>query len=262
MNMIKNKISACVLVRNEEDKISKCLMSVSWCDEIIIADDSSRDQSLKIIKNLIQSKLFRNCPVRVYKRSLNSDFSAQRNFVMSKARNKWILFIDADEIVSEELKMEIRKKIVFGNTKISGYYLKRKDYFLGRILNHGETGKIKFVRLAKKDSGEWRGSVHEKWEVKEPIAILNNPLEHYPHKNVAEFLQKINNYSDIVAQYWKEQGRRSNITEIVFFPIFKFIDNYCLKSGYLDGIPGFIMAAMMSFHSFLVRSKVYLSQKN
>ena len=256
------KISAVVLTKNEEEKIAICLKKLSWCDEIIIVDDFSADKTLSVIKSLSLDKLFSKCPVRVIKRHLNSDFASQRNFAIVRAKNDWLLFIDADEIVSEELKIEIRKKIGAGNAQISGYYLRRKDYFLGKWLNYGETGNIKFIRLAKKSNGDWRGRIHEKWEVAGPIGILANPLHHNPHKNIFEFLRKINFYTDIVAQYWKERGRKVNIWQIVFYPEIKFINNYCLKLGFLDGVPGFIMAAMMSFHSFLVRSKVYLSKKN
>ena len=258
---MENKISAIVLTKNEEEDIEKCLRSLSWCDEIVIIDDFSDDNSLKIINNIKKTKEFKNSSIKIFQRYLRGSFTEQRNFGLLKAKYKWVLFIDADEEVSENLKKEITSQLETDESKkVNGYLIKRKDYFLGKWLNYGETGNIQFIRLAKKESGKWWGSVHEKWEIDGNVSNLHNPILHYPHKNISEFLVKINSYSDLVAQHWKEQGRKSNLVQLTVYPLFKFINNYLLKLGFLDGVPGFAMAAMMSFHSFLVRSKVNISQ--
>lgn len=268
------KISAIILTKNEEKNIEKCLESLSWCDEIIIVDDYSEDNTSLVISR--QSLVVRN-KIKIFKRHLDGDFAAQRNFGLEKASGNWDLFVDADEVISEELEAEIKQKVLSHSgeersddtrirfwasqndvKKVNGYYIKRQDYFLGRWLKHGETGQAKFLRLAVKGAGRWKGKVHEVWEVDGKADELTNPILHYPHQTVSEFLRDINWYTDLVAQYWKEQGRKMGFWEIVIYPLGKFIQNYIFRLGFLDGTAGFVLAALMSFHSFLARSKYWL----
>lgn len=256
--MTKNEISAVVLVKNNQDQISDCLRSLSWCDEIIVVDDDSSDQTIEKVK---KEKGKDN--ISIFTRSLNDDYAAQRNFGLEKARGKWVLFIDSDEKVSEMLKKEIllkldRKEI---ESEYNGFYLKRKDFFLGKWLQHGEIAHVRLLRLGRKNSGNWQGRVHEKWIVKGKIGHLENPLLHTAHQSISQLIKKINHYTDIVAQCWLEEGRRVSFLEIIIYPVGKFIQNYIFRYGFLDGAQGLIMTIMMSFHSFLCRSKLYLLKK-
>jgi glycosyltransferase involved in cell wall biosynthesis len=279
-------ISAVVLTKNEEKNITRCLGSLLWCEEIVVVDDYSDDETLNIIQKLkVKSQNYLSCPVspagrrqagnskiKIYQKHLNNDFSEQRNFGLTKAKGDWILFVDADEVISKSLAFEIQDQIP--NIKnqrynlnlktniIKGFYLKRNDYFLGRWLKHGETGNIKLLRLAKKGTGHWQGRVHERWVIQGQTVLLDNPLLHYPHPTVSSFLKNINSYTNIVAQSWRQEGRKMPFWEIPIFPLGKFIDNYFIKLGFLDGIEGFIMAILMSFHSFLARGKYYLMVNN
>ena len=255
-------ISAVVLTKNEEENIESCLKSLDWCDEIIIVDDYSKDNTLVRIKGLGFRVKGKEGKIKIFKRHLNGDFGAQRNFGLEKAKGEWVLFIDADEGVSEGLQDEILKQVQDDlNTsvrdQIKGYLIKRKDFFLGKWLNYGETSTVRLIRLAKKGGGNWVGKVHEEWKIEGKIIELNEPILHYPHPTNSSFLEKINKYTDIVAQYWLEQGRLISNWEIIFYPAGKFLQNYILRLGFLDGIPGLIMAAMMSFHSFLARGKLW-----
>src|SRR3989338_11443344 len=166
------KISAVVLTKNEESNIDRCIRSLSWCDEIIVVDDYSKDRTIEKLQTAAQK-------VTVYKRHLEGDFSKQRNFGLSKTSGDWVLFVDTDEIVSHGLKLEIKEKIRKGN--FLAFKIKRSDYFLGKWLKYGETGSAVFIRLAKKDTGVWRGRVHEVWQVNTAVAELSNPLLHFPH---------------------------------------------------------------------------------
>src|SRR4030065_1498012 len=114
-------ITAVILCRNEEERISNCLNSVTWCDEIIVVDDYSTDQTIQVIESFKQ----KNNQVRLYQRSLKADFAGQRNFSLSKVKNKWVLFIDADEIVSSPLRKEIKEELALSNDRnIEAYLLK------------------------------------------------------------------------------------------------------------------------------------------
>lgn len=184
------------------------------------------------------------------------DFALVRNKELAKANTPWVLFLDSDEVISQKLEAEI--ELAIKNTQVAAYYIKRQDIFLGKYLKHGETGNAKFIRLARKDYGKWVRPVHEVWEGQGRVDTLTNPLLHYSHKSISSFLDKINLYSSIDAQYRFQSGKKSNLGKIAFYPILKFILNYVFKLGFMDGVPGVIMAMMMSFHSYLTWTKLYL----
>ena len=238
-------ISAVILTKNEERNIQRCLKNLQWCDEIIIVDDYSTDKTLNKIKGC-----------KVFKRRLNGNFAEQRNFGLSKAKGDWVLFVDADEVVTKELQKEIVTRIKY--SKRAGFYLRRKDVFLGKELNYGETGNTKILRLARRNSGKWKRKVHEFWEIEGETCDLPSPIIHYHDMKLTDFLSKINYYSEIHAKENVKAGKKSNLWRIIFYPLGKFSVNYFLKLGFLDGTPGFIMAAMMSFHSFLSWSRVWM----
>ena len=128
----------------------------------------------------------------------------------------------------------------------------------GKPLTHGETGSVRLLRLAKKSAGVWTRPVHEIWDVSGETGELTQPLLHYPHPNVAQFLHDINVYSTLNAKYLYTQHVKVPVWHIAAYPTVKFFRNYVLHMGFLDGTPGAIMAIMMSFHSFLTRGKLYL----
>jgi len=244
--------TAVVLAKNEEKSIKTCLLSLKGFEEIIVIDDNSSDKTREIAKKL---------GVRVYKRKLNNDFSNQRNFGLKKAKGDWIFFLDADEKIDNKLKREIFKAIRDPQTN-SGFSFKRKDTFLGKELKFGETASLRLTRLGKKNSGFWTGKVHEVWKVKGKIGKLYNPIIHQRHIGVSGFIKRINFYSSLRARELYEKGVKTNAFLIIIYPLAKFFLNFFVKLGILDGKQGFIMATLMSAHSFLVRSKLYLLWKN
>lgn len=245
-------ISAIILTKNEEKNIVDCIESLNWCDEVIVIDDNSEDRTVELAKGN---------GAQVFSRSLNSNFSEQRNYGLSKAKSDWFLFIDADERMSDALIGELSTLNPPADgqlsAKYSGFYIKRRDFMWGRELKHGETGNIKLLRLARKDAGKWEGRVHEKWKVKGKIGELKNPILHYPHQTLDAFLKEINYYTDIRAEELYKKGKKARWWSIILYPKFKFFVNYFLKLGFLDGIEGFVFSMIMSFHSFLVRGKLW-----
>lgn len=243
-------LSAVILAKNEERNLEDCLKSVAFCDEIILVDDYSINKSQ--ISNL-----------KIYKKGLNGDFAEQRNFGLEKARGDWVLFVDADERVSPVLAEEIKAGISGKSGKsVDGFYFKRKDKFLGRWLNYGETANIKLLRVAKKNAGRWAGKVHEEWQIKGKTEKFKNPLLHDRKITIAQLLERINHYSSIRSTELYQQGETTKMFWVTAYPLAKFFHNYVLKLGFLDGIPGFIMAGMMSLHSFMVRAKLWVRQQN
>ncbi len=246
-------ISAVVLTHNDAPILARCLKSLSWCDEVIIVDDESIDGTVALAKKL---------GAKMYVHPLNDDFAAQRNFGLTKAKYEWVLFVDSDEAVSEELVKEIVQATSDKRQATSGYLIRRKDYWGGRWLTHGETGNVKLLRLARKDAGRWVQPVHETWRVQGAVGELVHPLLHYPHQNVAQFLDEINRYSSLYAQYLFDRGIKEPGWQIVGKPVLKFFVNYIWRLGFLDGTAGIVVAFMMSFHSFLVRGKLWQLHNN
>lgn len=238
-------ISVVILTKNEEKNIEECLRALGWCDEIVVIDDYSEDKTVEISKKL---------GARVYKHHLNNDFAKQRNFGLKKAKGEWVLFIDADERITPELAKEIKQEIK--KDERYAFVFKRQDFFMGKLLNHGETANIRLLRMAKRN-GQWQRPVHEVWKTKWETKTLRNPILHYPHPSISQFLNQINFHSTLHAQALKQEGVKFSLFRLIFNPLGKFFQNYFLRLGFLDGSPGLIVALMMSFHSFLARAKLY-----
>ncbi len=243
---MKSSLSIVVLTHNDESKIVDCLECLDFADELIIVDDNSHDRTVELAKQ------FTN---KIFVRELNRNFSNQRNFALNNVHSSWVLFVDSDELVSKALRDEILQAVE--KKGISGFYIKRIDYVWGKKMIHGELSQVKLLRLAKKDDGKWHGKVHETWKVIGRVGELSQTLLHVPHQNIREFVSDIDEYSTLRAEELMEKGISSSVFHIVCFPLGKFIQNYIMRQGYKDGIPGVLYALMMSFHSFLVRAKLY-----
>ena len=248
------KITAVSLTKNEEKNIARALESLNFCDEVIVVDDFSSDKTIDLAKSR---------KAAIYKRKLNNNFAGQRNFGLSKSRGEWVLFLDADEEVTSELVVEI-KNIIKEKSEKSAYYIKRRDYWWGRELKYGEVRYVRnngLVRLIKKSSGEWVHPVHEVFQTSSPVGKLSGFINHYPHPTVRDFLGDINYYSTLRAKELLKQGKKMSLVEVILYPLGKFISNYMFKLGFIDGPAGFVYSFMMSFHSFLVRAKLYQYRK-
>jgi len=245
-------LSVVILTKNEEGNIKDCLESVKFADEVLVINDNSTDKTTRVARKL---------GAKVYKRALNNDFSAQRNFGLAKAKGKWALFLDADERVSKDLAREIVQVINDPTLSYVGLYLKRQDFLWGKRLSHGEIGAVKLLRLARRASGKWRRRVHEVWDVAGKTYTLKNPLLHYPHPSLNEFLADINRMSSLHAQANHEEGKGSSLAKIIIWPSGKFMYNFVIKVGFLDGLPGLVVSLVMSFSSFLAWGKLWLLQK-
>jgi len=245
-------ISAVVLTKNEENTIVDCLESLLWCDEIIVIDDHSNDRTIELIEHAESKK------ITIFRRKLTDDFSQQRNYGLEKASNNWVLFVDSDERVSLSLQYEILSHMTNSLENYVGYFIPRRDVMWGRTLLYGESGSTKLLRLAKKNAGKWQGRVHERWSVSGKTAELRNHLIHLPHQTIQEFLTEINYYTSLRAKELYEKGGEVSFWSIIVYPKAKFFLNYFIRRGFLDGIEGLIVAILMSFHSFLVRAKLWL----
>ncbi len=244
-------LTSVIIAKNEEATIAKRLKELSFCDEKIVIDDYSSDKTIEIAKQNA---------AKVYKRHLNGDFSAQRNFALTRAKGDWVLFVDADESVNSSLRAEIKTAVE--SKSCDGYYLRRQDSFVGRNLTAGDWGEKKLLRLARKNAGTWRRAVHEGWEVSGKIGTLTAPLLHSPFENLHDFFNKISFYFPIHAISNAQEGKNANFFKIIFMPFAKFVWVFVIKRGLTDGTHGFVYATGMSFHSFLAWSSLWLESRN
>jgi len=245
-------LSCVILTKNKEQNISACLKTLGFCDEIVVVDDYSTDKTAEISQKL---------GARVYKRSLNNDFAGQRNFGLEKASGKWVLFIDSDERVTPRLRDEIVQ--IINNPLISyvGFYVRRKDVLWKEQIRGGEAGSLKLLRLARRKAGKWRRMVHEYWQVSGRKRTLINPILHYPHVTLRKFLDDINYFSSLHALANRQERKSASLKKIIIWPFGKFVYNWIFKLGFRDKTAGFVIALIMSFHSFLAWSKLWFLQK-
>lgn len=246
-------LSVVILTRNEEANIKDAIASVRFADDIVVIDDNSTDKTVKIATKL---------EARVYIRDLNNNWADQRNFGLKKAKGKWVLFLDADERVSKQLKNEILGAIENPFVRTEAFYLKRKDFVWGKGLNHGETSRVKFIRMARPGVGKWVRKVHEEWVVLGRKKEFKYPIYHYPHETLNEFLDSVRRMSFLHAEANRLEGKRSSLLKIVVWPKLHFVRNWIFRFGFLDGTEGFIVALIMSFHSFLSWSSLWMLQRD
>ena len=242
-------ITCVILAKDEEKNIGECMGSVKWCDEIVVIDDDSSDKTTKIARRV---------GAKVVKRGLKGNFAAQRNFGLRQAKGEWVLFVDADERVGGDLKREVEEVIESSGGKV-GFYVRRMDVMWGRKLKYGETGKVRLLRLAKRGAGKWTRRVDEVWKIKGEVGELKEPLLHLPHQSVSEFLKEVNFKSGLNAKQFLRGGKRVGWWEWGK-PVGKFLYDWIWLGGFRDGMEGFNVALIMSFHSFLVRAKMKLEK--
>lgn len=241
-------LTALILAHNESERIERCIASLSFCDAVLVIDNYSTDDTAAKAKK---------AGAQVIQHELET-FSAQRTFAMNQSQTDWVLFVDADEIVPPELATEIQSTLA--SSSFDAYYLKRIDFWCNQELRFGELIAARnkgFVRLMKQHSGIWKGNVHETFHPSGPAGTLTHALHHYPHASVTEFLLDINEYSTLRAQELFDQQYPFRLVDLLLKPNLKFLYTFFWLQGYRDGAPGFIYSFMMSFHSFLVRAKLY-----
>jgi glycosyltransferase involved in cell wall biosynthesis len=234
------KISAIIITYNEEKNIRRCLSSIGWVDEIVVVDSESTDDTKKIASEFTP---------RVFDIKWEG-FGKVKDYAKNKAFNHWILSVDADEVVTEDLKDEILR-VIESEKLLNGYYIPRKSNFLGKWIKHGGWYPDYVLRLFKKDRAKFDHSlVHEKVEVNGGIGYLKNDLLHYTDPNFEHYLEKLNSYTSLGAEELFRKGKRAKLLDIIFRPLAVFFKMYFVKKGFWDGLYGFILAVCSAFHVF------------
>jgi glycosyltransferase involved in cell wall biosynthesis len=235
-----NKISCVIITYNESKKIRRCLQSVCWADEIVVVDSYSTDDTKRIASEFTD---------KIYDLKWEG-FGPTKEFAKNQATGEWVLSVDADEVVSEKLRDEI-DKIVESEDSLDGYFIPRRSNFLGRWIKHGGWYPNLILRLFRKNKGNFtKRLVHEEVRVSGRIGHLKNEFLHYTDPDFDHYLKKLNQYTSLDALQLYKQGRKAKLLDILFRPLVTFVKMYFFKKGFLDGVPGLILAISSAFHVF------------
>ena len=246
--MTRPKISACITAGNEEANIRRCLESVKWCDEIVVVDSYSTDRTAEISQEYTD---------RVYQHEWLG-YVGQKNFIRGLARNPWILFIDADEEISEELRDEILREFERGPGRYVGYRFPRRVFYLGRWIYHGEWYPDYKLRLFLKEKGESRGQEpHDHVVVDGPVKTLKGHLNHYTYRDLADHLRTMNRFSSISAREKYQRGAKFRWIDLLGRPLWRFVKGYIIRRGFMDGFHGFTISSITSFGVLMKYAKLW-----
>jgi glycosyltransferase involved in cell wall biosynthesis len=224
-------LSVIIITKNESAHIGSCLQSVLWADEIIVLDSGSEDDTVEICKRYTDGVFVTDWP----------GFGIQKQRALDKARGDWVLSIDADEVVSTELRMEIEKALQ--REQVNGYVIPRLSSYCGKQIRHGGWYPDYVLRLFRRHAGYFTESVvHERVVVQGDIGKLTPPLLHDAFVSLEEVLHKVNSYSSLGAEMLYQKGVNSSISKAIFKAIWVFIRTYWLKAAFLDGRQGLMLS--------------------
>lgn len=228
-----SNLTVVILTKNEEYNIADAVKSAfKVANKVVVVDSGSTDKTVELAKS--------NGAYVIY-HDLNNDFAAQRNFADKCVDTEWVLHLDADERIEEELVASI--KTVLAENKSVMCELIRRNHAFGKIFKYGVLAPSDAYRMYPVGKACWQDMVHE-WAVSDlPIITLKGYLTHFVYVDFAQYLNKMNMYSSISAMNNKAKGKKvSVVRDIVFRPIFAFFKMYILKGGFLDGWLGFVLS--------------------
>ena len=243
-----SSISAILIAKNEEHNISECLSTVAWADEIVVVDAGSTDATVLKAKDFTK---------KVYVRPWEG-YGAAKNFALTQTSSDWILWLDADERVSDSLKEEIRRVLTSGPRSEAAFSVPRKASFLGHWILHCGWYPGRVTRLFRRGKGRFTESrVHERLDIDGPVGELASDLLHYTDPSLTHYLEKFNKYTSLAADELTDEGRSFRLSQITIRPLWTFFRMYFLKLGFLDGFAGFILCVLSSCYVFTKYAKLW-----
>lgn len=237
----RQKVSAIITTFNEEANIAACIESLHWCDEILIVDSFSTDRTPEIARG------FGN--VRFLQRTYYGSAS-QKNWAMDQVAHDWILIFDADERCTPALQKEI-ERLLARSPRHDAYTIKRRVYFLGKVIRFSGWQHDRVVRLVKKCTARYPNRrVHADMMTRGPAPVLKHPMEHYMAESLDEYIPRIMKYSIWgAAQGWKE-GKKSGVKEVLGRSVWRFFRTYVVQGGIFDGMHGLVFCLLQAFGTY------------
>lgn len=247
--MVRARLSAVIIAKDEERNIARALASVAWAGEVVAvvdAESSDRTEALAL-----------GAGARVEVRPWRG-YVATKNEAAALAAGDWILSIDADEEVTPELRGEIEAIVSSDEGAADGYRFPRRNHYWGRWIRHCGWYPDLQLRLWRRGRGRWVGGrVHERVEVQGRIGRTRAALNHFTYDSIGRHLRTMERYSDLSARDRFEAGRRTNALLLALTPPWQFFRSYILRGGILDGTPGLVVSALAAYYAFLKHARLW-----
>jgi glycosyltransferase involved in cell wall biosynthesis len=245
---IPGGLSVAIIACNEAANLPRCLDSVAFADEVIVVvDDRSRDDTERIARA-------RGARVEVHRYEGNL---AQKNVALALATHAWVLALDADEALSPGLAAELRARLAAAPAE-HAFLLNRITFHLGRWIRHGDFFPDWQLRLFRREGSRWQGvDPHGRVVTCGRVGQLEGLLEHYSYRDLADQVERIQEFSRVQARALRAEGRRVRARDLVLRPPARLLRAYLLKQGFRDGVPGLVIAVATAFHVFLKYAKLW-----
>lgn len=246
------KLSVTIITKNEQANIERVLRSVPFADEIVVVDSGSEDATCEIVKKYTKKVIFNEWPGHV----------KQKQFAVDAASNDWILSLDADEEVSAKLAEQLGR-FLKTDPSADAFEVNRQSFYLGRWIKHSGWYPDKRIRLFDRRANRWGGyDPHDRVIPSGTVARIDADILHYPYKDIAHHMSTINSYTSIMASQLYEKGRRASFLDIAFRPLYALVKKLLLKTAFLDGFPGIVIAATSALSVLFKYVKLYELEKN
>jgi glycosyltransferase involved in cell wall biosynthesis len=242
-------ITACVITFNEAHQIEECLSALSFCQAIVVIDSHSVDKTRSIASKFTDRVISRDWPGHI----------DQKNFAIDQAQSDWVLCIDADERVTEDLRDSILE-LFSSEPSCAGYEINRRTFYLGRFIDHGGFYPDRKLRIFRRSKGRWGGTNphdHVYLDQGSESGRLTGDLHHHSYRNIADHLKTIDYFTTIAASQKLASGTRSVVLSLLFGPPWKFFKMYIVKRGFLDGLAGLLVAFLGAFYVMLKYAKLW-----
>jgi len=242
------RLTVIIPCKNEREHIRPCVVSAqAIADEVLVADSGSTDGTLEIAREL-------GCRIVEREYGTSGDF---KNWAIPQAANTWILILDADERIPRELAAEVRRTLA--QPEHDGYWIDRLNHFLGHPIYHGPWNGDRCLRLFRRDLGRYVGVTdHAEVEVRtNNVGRLKRPMVHYTFTSYQQYLPKVYRYADVQGRIWHQEGRRATPAQMLFRGPLRFLQGYLLELGFLDGLAGLQVCALVAYQSYLKRARLW-----
>jgi glycosyltransferase involved in cell wall biosynthesis len=231
---------------NEERMLPDCLKTLQFADEVLVVDSFSTDGTLDVA-NQYGSRILQHA---------FWSHGAQINWATPQAKHDWIMVVDADERVTSELAQELSRLLAAQN--FDGYWVKRRNFLLGREICHGSWGNDYVLRVFNRTKGKYTEQpVHSRLELNGKAFKCKNSLLHFSYQTLDDYARKIHRFSTGGALIAQQKGRSFNVSTMLLHSFWRFIKSYFIRLGFLDGVRGLIVAFMESNQAFMKNAKLW-----
>jgi glycosyltransferase involved in cell wall biosynthesis len=243
----RRPLTALIPTYNEETTLRACLESVRFADEVLVVDSFSTDATLDIARafgaRILQHEY-------VYS-------ARQKNWAIPRATHEWVLLVDADERVTPELRDEMLQ-VLHDGPRCDGYWIRRRNHFLGRPMRHCGWDRDTVIRLFRRDAARYQDRrVHAEIDLPGPLPTLRHPLNHFTFRSFGQYWRKLQLYSEWGAAQLFAEGRRAGALDILGRPLTRFLKMYLLRLGFLEGRHGLVLSMLAAFSVYLKYARLW-----